>query len=159
MMNLQEIKEITIELMHELKNTGLGEVSIEFDDIKIKVEAEEKPQIVSGMPALAAAPVSAAPIAAASVAPAAAEQAAEQTFSGTEVKSPLVGTFYSSPSPDAPPYVLAGQKVKKGDTLCIVEAMKTMNEITAPCDGTVSRILAQPGDMIEYNQTVVIIEE
>ena len=71
---------------------------------------------------------------------------AEELPAGTEVKSPLVGTFYSSPSPDAPPFVLVGQKVKEGDTLFIIEAMKTMNEIKSPCDGTVSRILAQPGD-------------
>ena len=64
----------------------------------------------------------------------------------------------SSPSPDAPPFVLVGQKVKEGDTLFIVEAMKTMNEIKSPCDGTVVRILAQPGDMVEYNQIIVVIE-
>ena len=69
-----------------------------------------------------------------------------------------MGTFYSSPSPDAPPFVLVGQKVKEGDTLFIVEAMKTMNEIKSPCDGTVVRILAQPGDMVEYNQIIVVIE-
>ena len=92
----------------------------------------------------------------ATAAPAAAP--AEDIPAGTEVKSPLVGTFYSSPSPDAPPFVLVGQKVKEGDTLFIIEAMKTMNEVKSPCDGTVSRILAQPGDMVEYNQTVAIIE-
>ena len=59
-----------------------------------------------------------------------------------------MGTFYSSPSPDAPPFVLVGQKVKEGDTLFIIEAMKTMNEVKSPCDGTVTRILAQPGDMV-----------
>ena len=71
--------------------------------------------------------------------------------------APLVGTFYSTPSPDEPPFIEVGQSVKKGDTLFIIEAMKTMNEIVAPCDGTVSRIMAQSGDMVEYDQTIVVI--
>ena len=110
------------------------------------------------MAAPAAAPVAAAAAPAAQGEAAPAAVAAEELPAGTPVKSPLVGTFYSSPAPDAPPFVLVGQKVKEGDTLFIIEAMKTMNEIKAPCDGTVVRILAQPGDMVEYNQTVVIIE-
>ena len=84
--------------------------------------------------------------------------AEEQLPAGTQVKSPLVGTFYSSPSPDEPPFVLVGQQVKEGDTLCIIEAMKIMNEIKAPCDGKVIRIMAQPGDMVEYNQVLCVIE-
>ena len=74
------------------------------------------------------------------------------------MKSRLVGTFYSSPSRDEPPFVLVGQQVKEGDTLCIIEAMKIMNEIKAPCDGKVIRIMAQPGDMVEYNQVLCVIE-
>ncbi len=101
---------------------------------------------------------------AASAAPAAAAAAETETApaddlpAGTQVKSPLVGTFYSSPSPDEPPFVLVGQEVKEGDTLCIIEAMKVMNEIKAPCSGKVVRIMAQPGDMVEYNQVLCIIE-
>ena len=76
---------------------------------------------------------------------------------GTKVTAPLVGTFYAAPSPEEPPYIEVGQAVKKGDTLFIIEAMKTMNEIFAPCDGTVSRIMAQSGDMVEYGQTLVVI--
>ena len=156
-MDIKELKDIAVELMDALKARGLGEVELEADDIKIKIKSAPPAPVV---------PVAAAPAAVPATAPAAAAAAVEdapvasveELPAGTPVKSPLVGTFYSSPAPDAPPFVLVGQKVKEGDTLFIIEAMKTMNEIKAPCDGTVVRILAQPGDMVEYNQTVVIIE-
>lgn len=155
-MDIKELKDVALELMDALKARGLGEVELEMDDVKIKIKSAPPAPVV---------PVAAAPAAAAApaVAPAAAQDEAaaapaEEVPAGTEVKSPLVGTFYSSPSPDAPPFVLVGQKVKEGDTLFIIEAMKTMNEVKSPCDGTVTRILAQPGDMVEYNQTVAIIE-
>ena len=156
-MDINELKDVALELMNALKAKNLGEVELEMDDVKIKIKSAPPAPVV---------PVAAAPVAAAAVpaaAPAAAQDEAaaspaEELPAGTEVKSPLVGTFYSSPAPDAPPFVLVGQKVKEGDTLFIIEAMKTMNEVKSPCDGTVSRILAQPGDMVEYNQTVAIIE-
>ena len=152
-MDIKELKDVAIELMDALKTRGLGEVELEMDDVKIKIKSAPPAPVVP----VAAAPVAAAP-AAATAAAGETAPAAEELPAGTPVKSPLVGTFYSSPAPDAPPFVLVGQKVKEGDTLFIIEAMKTMNEIKAPCDGTVVRILAQPGDMVEYNQTVVIIE-
>lgn len=151
-MNIKELKDVALELMDALKAKGLGEVELEMDDVKIKIKSAPPAPVV---------PVAAAPVAAAAAPAAAQDEAAaapaEELPAGTEVKSPLVGTFYSSPSPEAPPFVLVGQKVKEGDTLFIIEAMKTMNEVKSPCDGTVSRILAQPGDMVEYNQTVAII--
>ena len=155
-MDIKELKDVALELMDALKAKGLGEVELEMDDVKIKIKSAPPAPVVP----VAAAPAApaAAPAASAAVQDAPAAAPAEDIPAGTEVKSPLVGTFYSPPSPDAPPFVLVGQKVKEGDTLFIIEAMKTMNEIKAPCDGTVVRILAQPGDMVEYNQTVVIIE-
>lgn len=153
-MDIKELKDVAVELMDAMKNRGLGEVELELDDVKIKIKSAPPAPVVPVAAAPAAA--AAAPAAQGEAAPVAA--AAEELPAGTPVKSPLVGTFYSSPAPDAPPFVLVGQKVKEGDTLFIIEAMKTMNEIKAPCDGTVVRILAQPGDMVEYNQTVVIIE-
>ncbi len=155
-MDIKELKDVALELMDALKAKGLGEVELEMDDVKIKIKSAPPAPVVP----VAAAPAApaAAPAASAAVQDAPAAAPAEDIPAGTEVKSPLVGTFYSSPSPDAPPFVLVGQKVKEGDTLFIIEAMKTMNEVKSPCDGTVSRILAQPGDMVEYNQTVAIIE-
>ncbi|MDO4269646.1 MAG: acetyl-CoA carboxylase biotin carboxyl carrier protein [Eubacteriales bacterium] len=155
-MDIKELKDVAVELMDALKTRGLGEVTIETDEVRLKIKSAPPAPVASAIAAPAA------PAAGAS-APAAAPQAeaaapAEELPAGTPVVSPLVGTFYSAASPDAPPFVLVGQKVHEGDTLFIIEAMKTMNEIKAPCDGTVVRILAQPGDMVEYNQTVVIIE-
>ena len=154
-MDIKELKDVAVELMDALKNRGLGEVELEMDDVKIKIKSAPPAPVVPVAAASVAAAPAAAPAAAGEAAPAA--EVAEELPAGTPVKSPLVGTFYSSPAPDAPPFVLVGQKVKEGDTLFIIEAMKTMNEVKSPCDGTVSRILAQPGDMVEYNQTVAII--
>lgn len=148
-MDIKELKDIALELMDALAAKKLGEVEIELDNAKIKIKAAEP------APVIAAASVAAAAPAAESADAAPAE---EQLPAGTQVKSPLVGTFYSSPSPDEPPFVLVGQQVKEGDTLCIIEAMKIMNEIKAPCDGKVIRIMAQPGDMVEYNQVLCVIE-
>ena len=156
-MDIKELKDVAVELMDALKNRGLGEVELEMDDVKIKIKSAPPAPVVPVAAAPAAVPA-AAPAAAAAAVEDAPVASVEELPAGTPVKSPLVGTFYSSPAPDAPPFVLVGQKVKEGDTLFIIEAMKTMNEIKAPCDGTVVRILAQPGDMVEYNQTVVIIE-
>lgn len=148
-MDIKELKDIALELMDALAAKKLGEVELELDDAKIKIKAAEP------APVIAAASVAAAAPAAESADAAPAE---EQLPAGTQVKSPLVGTFYSSPSPDEPPFVLVGQQVKEGDTLCIIEAMKIMNEIKAPCDGKIIRIMAQPGDMVEYNQVLCVIE-
>ena len=85
------------------------------------------------------------------------KQNAEEEIQGTPVKAPIVGTFYSKPRPDAPPFVTVGSPVKKGDVLYILETMKVMNEITAETDGIIVKILASDGDALEYGQTVMII--
>lgn len=156
-MEINEFKDVALELMDALASKKLGEVAIELEGVKIKIKAAAPAPVIAAAPSAAAAP-------AASAAPAAAAAAETETApaddlpAGTQVKSPLVGTFYSSPSPDEPPFVLVGQEVREGDTLCIIEAMKVMNEIKAPCSGKVVRIMAQPGDMVEYNQVLCIIE-
>ncbi len=155
-MELNEIKDIAIELMDAVKSKGLAELSIDAKDIKIKIKGNA-PVVYSAPAAPVAAPaaISAPSVSAQAAAPAVAP--AEEEITGTKVKAPLVGTFYAAPSPEEPPYVEVGQSVKKGDTLFIIEAMKTMNEIAAPCDGTISRIMAESGDMVEYDQTLVVI--
>lgn len=156
-MEINEIKNVALELMDALASKKLGEVAIELEGVKIKIKAAAPAPVIAAAPSAAAAP-------AASAAPAAAAAAETETApaddlpAGTQVKSPLVGTFYSAPSPDEPPFVLVGQEVKEGDTLCIIEAMKVMNEIKAPCSGKVVRIMVQPSDMVEYNQLLCIIE-
>lgn len=82
------------------------------------------------------------------------EMAPVPNVPGTEVKSPMVGVFYSAPSPDSEPYVQVGSKVKKGDTLCIIEAMKLLNEINADRDGEITEICAAAGQVVEYGQTL-----
>jgi acetyl-CoA carboxylase biotin carboxyl carrier protein len=76
-----------------------------------------------------------------------------------EVRSPIVGTFYCAPAPDAEPYIEIGQSVKVGSVLCIVEAMKLMNEIESDCDGTVVKIIAENGKPVEYNQILFLIDK
>ncbi len=155
-MEINEIKDIALQLMDALASKKLGEVSIEAEGVKIRVKASAPAPVIAAAPAASPAPAAQSAAPAASAEPETAP--ADDIPAGTQVKSPLVGTFYSSPSPDEPPFVLAGQEVKEGDTLCIIEAMKVMNEIKAPCSGKVVRIMAQPGDLVEYNQLLCIIE-
>ena len=150
-MEINEIKNVALELMDALASKKLGEVAIELEGVKIKIKAAAPAPVIAAAPSAVAAPAAAA-AAETETAP------ADDLPAGTQVKSPLVGTFYSAPSPDEPPFVLVGQEVKEGDTLCIIEAMKVMNEIKAPCSGKVIRIMVQPGDMVEYNQLLCIIE-
>lgn len=165
---MQDIKQTVLELMDAAAARGLAEFELETDDFKLKLKL---PGDAPAMP-VAAVPVAAVPVAASPAvtpaaptapAPAAAAQpaAAEAPAipEGRTVEAPLVGIFYAAPAPEEPPFIEVGQSVRKGDTLFIIEAMKTMNEIPAPCDGTISHILAQSGDMVEYGQVVVVMEE
>jgi acetyl-CoA carboxylase biotin carboxyl carrier protein len=130
-------------------------------------EAEGKVRIVKGpvgAPVAMAAPVMvaasvAAPASFAPAAPDAACASAEAAApSGHVVKSPMVGTFYTSSSPDSKPFVQVGSVVKEGETICIIEAMKILNEIEADKSGTVSRILVDNGQAVEYGQPMFLIE-
>jgi acetyl-CoA carboxylase biotin carboxyl carrier protein len=133
-------------------------------------EAEGKVRIVKASPAVAAPAIAAAPMvlpvaASAPIAQAAVPATATATpaaaaegESGFVVKSPMVGTFYRSASADGNPLVEIGQKVKEGDVLCIIEAMKIMNEINAEKAGTVTQVLSENGDAVEYGQPLFVIE-
>ena len=128
-------------------------------------EAEGKVRIVKSggnvVQQFVAAPVQAAPVQAApAAAPAApaAEAAAPAAVTGHQVKSPMVGSFYRASSPGAKPFVEVGDQVKEGDTICIIEAMKILNEIEADKSGTVTRILADNGQAVEYGQPLFVIE-
>ena len=127
-------------------------------------EAEGKVRIVKGGGAAGhAMPVQAfaAPPAAAALAPApvpAAAPAAAEAPAGHIVKSPMVGTFYRSASPGAKPFIEVGSQVKEGETICIIEAMKILNEIEADKSGTVTQIMCQNGQAVEYGQALVVIE-
>ncbi len=153
-MDLRKLKTL-IDLVAE---SGIAELEV--------TEGEDKVRIVKHATALAAAPALAATVvAAAPAAPTPAALAAEaaaaaeaEEAAGHVVKSPMVGTFYRSPSPGAPAFIEQGTVVKAGDTLCIIEAMKLLNEIEADVGGTVKKILVENGQPVEYGQALFIIE-
>lgn len=109
-------------------------------------------------PTVAPAPVQAPVVETAPVQQSAPTQASAPQPTGKTIKAPMVGVFYKAASPEAEPYVTVGKTVKKGDTVCIIEAMKLMNEIQAEEDGTIKEILAKDGDIIEYGQPLFVIE-
>ena len=140
-----------------LNDTDLTEVEVERGDLKIKVKREvtvsAAPVHYAPAPAAPApAPAAAAPVSMPS------DPATIVARSGEEVKSPMVGTAYLQASPEAPPFVQPGDKVKKGQTLLIVEAMKTMNPIQAPRDGVVAEILVGDAQPVEFGEPLVLLE-
>jgi acetyl-CoA carboxylase biotin carboxyl carrier protein len=149
-MDLRKLKKL-IDLVQE---SGIAELEI--------TEGEEKVRILKGggavAPATPAAP-EAAPVAteAKPPPPASTAQEPEAASEGQLVKAPMVGTFYRSPSPDAKPFVEVGQAVKKGETVCIIEAMKLMNEIETEVSGVVKAILVENGQPVEYGQPLFVI--
>ena len=146
-MNIKQIRE----LAQIAAENGLSAIEIAEGENRVRIERAvsapaASPTVVS-MPM--AAPAAPAP------APAAEAEETNVDFNRTrEIKSPMVGVFYAAPSPDAKPFVEVGSKVKKGDIVCIVEAMKLMNEITAEFDGEVVDICVHNGDVVEYGQTL-----
>ena len=152
--------EPTTELVKALANilddAGLAELEYETDDVAIRLS-----RVSGAAPVAAVAPVAApAAVAAPTAAPAAqsAEGAADLSAHPGAVMSPMVGTAYISPEPGAPAFVEEGSTVKKGQTLLIVEAMKVMNPITAPQDGTVSKIMVKNAQPIKFGEVLVVIE-
>jgi acetyl-CoA carboxylase biotin carboxyl carrier protein len=133
------------ELAKLLKETGLTEIEIEHNGARIRVSR--------GAAAMAAAPAAAPAAATAAPAPAAPSSGPP----AGAVPSPMVGTVYLSPEPGRPPFISVGKTVKEGDTLFIVEAMKTMNAITAPKGGTVTEINVSDGTPVEFGQTLCVI--
>lgn len=151
-MTFDEIKE----LVEILDNSSLSSIKITKEDFTINLNKHGRPA-----PAAPAAPVAAAPVAAA---PAPAAEAAETpaaapVASGEAITSPMVGTFYQSPSPDSPAFVKAGDTVRKGQTLAIIEAMKIMNELEAEFDCKIVEVLVEDGQVIEYDTPLFRIEK
>ena len=153
-MDIRKIKKL-IELVEESGITEL-EVSEEEGSVRISRATVAAPANVQySIPAAAPAPVAApAAPAAAPAAPA----AAPEEVAGHKIRSPMVGTFYRSPSPEAKAFVEVGQTVKVGDALCIVEAMKMMNRIEADKAGVVKAILVNDGEAVEFDQPLIVIE-
>lgn len=149
-MDIRKVKKL-IELLEE---SNIDELEIKEGEESVRITRNSGVQYVSAghmpqmAPQYAPAPASA---------PAAAEAPSEPTISGHSVKSPMVGTYYSKPSPTSEPFIQVGQQVKVGDVLCIVEAMKMMNQIEAEKSGTISAILVEDGEPLEFDQTMIVI--
>jgi acetyl-CoA carboxylase biotin carboxyl carrier protein len=150
--SMQVDTDLVRELAAMLNDTGLSEIEVEDGERKIRVSRN--------MTAVAA-PMMAAPVAAAAAAPAPAPAAAAApsapASSANALKSPMVGTAYLTPEPDAAPFVSVGQQVKAGDTVMIIEAMKVMNPIVAATSGTVTEILVESGQPVEFDQPLLVI--
>lgn len=138
------------ELAIVLDETNLTEIEVERAGLRIRVARTVNIAQTATMPVA----VAAAPLAAAAAAPVAADNAKHPGM----VPSPMVGTAYWAPQPGAKPFVEVGSKVKAGDTLLIIEAMKTMNQIPSPRSGTVTQILVEDGQPVEYGEPLVVIE-
>lgn len=158
-MDIRKVKKL-IELLDE---SGIAEIEITEGEESVRIS-----RYSPHMPVAATAPVAvtAAPIAAAAVAapspvaetPAPAD-AAEPEDEGSAVTAPMVGSYYNAPSPGAPPFVQVGDRVSIGDTLCIIEAMKMMNQIDAEVAGTIKSIRVQNGEPVEYGQILLVIDQ
>ena len=147
-MDLRKLKKL-IDLVQE---SGIAELEITEGEEKVRINrtGSGNPAVYFPQQAQAAAPLPVGPTAASVTAPAA--------ETGHTLKSPMVGTFYRSPSPGSPPFVEVGQSVSKGQTLCIIEAMKLLNEIESDASGTIRAVLVENGQPVEYGQPLFIIE-
>ena len=140
-------KKIIQELSDYLKEFNLTEIEITEKDTKIKVSKNNvsisnQPQVISSSsPASSSTPIQ-----------------TQNTKSGTEITSPIIGTAYHAPEPGAKKFVEIGKKIKKGDTIMIVEAMKTMNHVPSTADGVVKEICVEDGQPVEFGQTIIILE-
>ena len=144
------------EILYILENSDVNEIDVTFFGIRYRV-VKEAPGVEEGLPEATVTPKQTTDR---SDIPEMSETAIEEPDStpGVEVLSPMPGTFYRAPSPDDPPFVKEGDSVKKGDPLCIIEAMKIMNEIEAEDNGVIQKIFIESGQAVEFNQPLFIIE-
>lgn len=158
-MNLAQIQE----LIKFVAKSGVSEVSLEQKDFRITIKAQDtkgrvQEVIQVAVPQVAAPAPAAAPVAAPAPAAAPAAKAEEPKGNLVEVKSPMIGTFYRSSSPDKPPFVEVGSTIKQGDTVCIIEAMKLFNEIESEVSGKIVKVLVNDSTPIEYDQPLFLVE-
>lgn len=149
-MDIRKVKKL-IEL---LESSDIAEIEIKEGEEAVRISRNSK-FAPAQMHAYAPAPVPAPVTAPVTTAPA--EESISKTLRGNLIKSPMVGTFYRSPSPSSPAFVEVGQHVKVGDVICIVEAMKMMNQIEADHSGVVEAILVEDGEPVEYDQPLITI--
>jgi len=155
-MDIRKVKKL-IELLEE---SGISELEINEGEESVRISRYSSAPVPAQVSyaAVPAAPAAPAPAPAPAEAPAAADADEEKLPSGHIVTSPMVGTFYSAPSPGAKPFVNVGDTVAEGETVCIVEAMKILNQIEADASGTVKAILVDNAQPVEYGQPLMVIE-
>jgi acetyl-CoA carboxylase biotin carboxyl carrier protein len=152
-MDIKQIQDL-IKFVHK---SGVNEVSIEENDFKITIKTNQAPTVVTAsIPA--AAPLAAAPAPVAAAPVAAAAPAVSESDNYMTIKSPMIGTFYRSASPDKPSFVNVGDEIKAGQVLCVVEAMKLFNEIEAEISGRIVKVLVDNASPIEYDQPLFLVE-
>jgi acetyl-CoA carboxylase biotin carboxyl carrier protein len=152
MMDIRKVKKL-IELLEE---SGISEIEISEGEESVRISRYPKPGTVT---TTVAATAPAAPPPPAAAAPAAAPVETPAPARGQQVTAPMVGTFYSGPAPGAKPFVEIGSEVKPGDTLCVIEAMKMMNQIESEFAGRVVSVLVENGSPVEFGQPLFIIED
>jgi acetyl-CoA carboxylase biotin carboxyl carrier protein len=155
-MNLEEIKD----LIKLVSKSGLGKVEIEREGFRISIKGSQSEQVlVQAAPVMAApAPVAAAPVAMASNAGDAAPVAASDDSKYITVKSPMIGTFYRTPGPDKDAFVNVGDSIQPGMKLCIIEAMKTFNEIESEVSGKIVKVLVDNASPVDYDQPLFLVD-
>lgn len=152
------------DLIDFIAHSGLNEVDIETKELKLHVKREPDQKVMKAAAPVMAAPMAvapvSAPIAAAPPAAAAAPKAEKpaSTSKTLEIKSPMIGTFYRSSNPDSPPFASVGDKVTKGQTVCIIEAMKLFNEIESEVSGTIVKVMVENSSPVEYDQVLFVVE-
>lgn len=148
--------ELVKELTTLFTENELTELELETETLSLRLAKTAEQTVVAAQPVLAPQPA-AAPPQAASEAPAAGAASEAAAIPADAVKSPMVGTAYLAPEPGAADFVSVGDKVSKGQTLCIIEAMKVMNPIASPCDGTVREILVENAQPVEFDQPIFVV--
>ncbi|MRJ03284.1 MAG: acetyl-CoA carboxylase biotin carboxyl carrier protein [Epsilonproteobacteria bacterium] len=148
-MNLKEIKE----LIRVFDKSGLSKLKLKKDDFEIAMQKGESAPLPSPQPPQHSQPLPPQPLPQNE-----GEQEKRESVKGEYITSPMVGTFYRAPSPDSPPFVKVGDKVSKGETLCIIEAMKIFNEIEAEFDCKILEILVEDGQPVEYDMPLFLVE-
>lgn len=148
-------------LIDFIAKSGLNEVNIETKELKLHVKREPDQKIFKSAQPMSAPAVAPAPVmqSAEHSAPQPPRASAETTRQKTlEIKSPMIGTFYRSSNPDTPPFISVGDKISKGQTVCIIEAMKLFNEIESEFSGTVVKVMVENATPVEYDQVLFVVE-
>lgn len=150
------------DLIDFIAQSGLNEVDIETKELKLHVKREPDQKVLKASTQVMAAPVAAAPAQIAApttnTTPAKAEMPIAATKNTVEIKSPMIGTFYRTSNPDSPPFISVGDKVSKGQTVCIIEAMKLFNEIESEVSGTIVKVMVENSSPVEYDQVLFVVE-